>query len=1411
MKKGTVFLLFLFITCGPGKSGDDSMGSFLENLLGGGAIAQATVGQTSDFNNVTPPNPDDVVIGGNTGSSPTLPINLDLSFVSAPGGGGTLIRSLKLEIDGAEYTNAQIFTFAEKEVASTERKIVKITNTGTDQLNLVRSEVISASHQFRFHNAFAYAGTNLVTLSPNQFVRFELEFSPTSSGNKTGTLKLVSDDPNIPEKLLEIRGIGANQANAVVMKPQNVVSRTDSIVIEFSHSMDRGSICPAAEPGNTFPGTNPYGGSRIRLSSNLTNPSMDITGYCYWNTFRQLIIDPLETLEPNTRYYIDLTDARLYNSTNGLYCVRRVDETCTGSTVTTSFVTEPAFQFTVSLQSGFPIHPTPAGKAAILDQNTITQVQVQTSVSEMLEADEIKLKKLSNPPTSASVNWSANMNLSTLADTNLRPTSGANTYYLEIKKGPKFFYRVFGFHYGRTANNPSDPIDATARINIGTGQNGITRLGKLLERLFQSNGNFTTSSDNFRIGGKNFSDPYPEFSGTTSNGCARIKVSNLTDIRVGHVIRGVSLPPNTYVTEIVASGSRATGDGCPNNTTFNNAPILRLSQGANNGFGASGTNLKMTAGPDVGKPANLSNGSNLITFADGSDLFPGVFVNHPNVPAGTTLLANTSGNTWTMTNTSSLTTSGTTVVIGRTFMQNPKRTGTVLTGTDALGQSCLSNPNDFRTARELSHLLSIGPFCRIAWSWGGFLASGRSDVYVTNMTIENTANGSPNNNLQALLTPAAGASNNGQLNINLNGKRLKGTLRLFMHSGGGLAGGLANGAVYEVDFIMSPNGGCSSGSEFLNYNPSANFNVATAMTSLNVPSTNGLLDLSVNNQPAWLNSPTATEFNVSGWNSAICAHNVRTIKPGTFDSIIQAVLESVIPGIQWRVVQGVIRDTLQTVTPNILNALFYQLRKDANTNGIDVELPDYLPSPFDKTKINLGVNLKQDTTNRVFSDGLDLTGSISVSACQKSSPSSTTCLDRNTLVEKPEVPHLGSGFTNSVLLFSNGTAPRSQLSRSTVNNNRGTSRISAADGSGVLLALHSDAINQALYQLWWNGILNLRLDQNFANKIKDFRGDSDRLFQIFQILLKADSILKVLAPGRNQIYFKDTNGNLKTVNSTDDIFFKVEPILPPNVKFANMSLASNISGNRSALLDLEWTDLILRIYGKQGGDEYLLTSLKLGISTRMALGARKFTSGVGCTGLNPNNCSGSENAYYQVSSIQLNLCDDNNEVDFTNAALSAENRRIDCDSMRIGFNDGNTNNDLDLFYTLEVLDSKANNPSGLNPDGIREVLDPTVQKLIIPVLNYVLEYIPLEKKNPSLSRDLGYTFPNYNYTIGGKEDPNASGNKLAANCGIRLNDLISLPYSVNYTENSISVAETTPYILLNIKLSDYTFWGNCTL
>ncbi|MCP5501656.1 MAG: Ig-like domain-containing protein [Leptospiraceae bacterium] len=93
----------------------------------------------------------------------------------------------------------------------------------------------------------------------------------------------------------------------------------------------------------------------------------------------------------------------------------------------------------------------------------------------------------------------------------------------------------------------------------------------------------------------------------------------------------------------------------------------------------------------------------------------------------------------------------------------------------------------------------------------------------------------------------------------------------------------------------------------------------------------------------------------------------------------------------------------------------------------------------------------------------------------------------------------------------------------------------------------------------------------------------------------------------------------------------------------------------------------------------------------------------------------------------------------------------------------------DLFYIVEPLEGSSNNPLGLNPDGIWEVMDPLVKSLVLPLLNNVTKDIPLPRMR---------------------------------SCGLELKNLKTL---------AIPSTSSMPYMLLNAEVGNYTFTGNCQL
>jgi len=83
------------------------------------------------------------------------------------------------------------------------------------------------------------------------------------------------------------------------------------------------------------------------------------------------------------------------------------------------------------------------------------------------------------------------------------------------------------------------------------------------------------------------------------------------------------------------------------------------------------------------------------------------------------------------------------------------------------------------------------------------------------------------------------------------------------------------------------------------------------------------------------------------------------------------------------------------------------------------------------------------------------------------------------------------------------------------------------------------------------------------------------------------------------------------------------------------------------------------------------------------------------------------------------------------------------------------------------LDGPSDNPLGLSPNGIYDILNPTVQKLVVPLVNYILEEIPLPEMK---------------------------------NCGLQLYDLQVMP-----------ISNTANFFVINSKIANYNFTRDCKL
>ncbi|MCC5814702.1 MAG: choice-of-anchor D domain-containing protein [Leptospira sp.] len=1348
-------MILVFLGCGVNtKTDSNEMSEFILTLLGGANLSPNQVDQSpmaqEDINTPIFQNPPDEVIATNPPPPPqgeVVPKTPDGSIPISEIG-----PRLEVRIDSLDYSSAERFDFLSRQVNTHEDKIVTIENTGDKILNISQINVVGSSSQFQRISGFS--GGN-IPVGENR--SFTIRFTPNGAGLRSGELNIRNNDSriqlghqaNMADFTLRLRGAGTMTPTATVLKTPTSVSRFQRIVIEFSHEMDRGTICNNAM--GIF-GNENYshrsGGNQLRFVN--TNDSSLVGGRCIWTGLRQLVLQPYTALDSLTSYRIEMDDALVHSTLSGttpddkLHCLG-LPSTC-NTNRRVSFATEAKFEANLSING--KLLTGSSARGLVINSTNHPVITLTGIIGENISASSICIKKLGAHHSSCgSWNGIDSVNLSNITPADLRPTQGSNGYFIEIKSGGKIYIRNFGFNYGTPQVNPTtSPVLAGGRVNIGTGGFGVGQLQSFLNKFFLSNGSMQENSGNFRLDNKILR----EFSLTPrnasfTNGSNIVTISSSVGIQVGMTI----IPTlNT------------------SNTDFLLAPIFITERISSNQFRVN-RNLSATRtvsvliGPVLVKTGSSMSGNN-ITLNNMEGIEVGMLAYGIGVPENSKIMSIT-GNSITI-NKNVTSSSSNFISFSKSFIQSNLTRFSIDAPSVTDEGDCLpaSEYPDFL------YLKNFGPFCNIDTGLFGI----RANVYVKELHLERFADGG-SLNLTADLNPTG---NN--LGLILKNRRLYGKLKI------NVSWIIFVGRpVVDVDFVMNRDGSLAV------YPPTsyASSPIRNAITRnvLNII-TGGAVNISILN-PGNFGTISASgsppcqysnDLNVCEWSDDISVFNLNQSQAASWGGLVGAIIDNVIPRVQWRIVQGIIRDTVQTVAPNVLNALFSQLRieaGDTTPNGIGVNLPNYLPDPFNRTKLYIGANLRQNSTNRTGADGLDLGADIGILSCMNPNSSTDTCLPSTdptpgTLL-RPEL-HTGSGFSDSFMLSggnNDASLPRSQLANATVNANNGTGLI--ANHPGVLLAVKLDVINQVLYNLWKKGTFELSLDQNFANQVRAYRGDSDRLFQIFQILLKADAILRVIAPGQTDVFYGP--GTNDKINRDDDIIFKLKPFSPPNLKPSPLSISKVITpGRRFALGDIEWSDLFIEVWGRRSDNsEYKVTTLKINFRSRAAMNIHKFSSPVNS---NSNN-------YQNVTSVQLNVCDDN-----VNNPSS-----FDCDELRIT----NYLND-DLVYSMEVLDNPVDNPLGLDPRGIYEVLNPSVQKLILPVVNFVLEELPLEEKSFSLPPT---EIPN---EPGSREDPNHPNNKIMANCGLRLDNMSVQP---------IPETETSPYILIHTELKDYIFSGNCQL
>jgi len=692
------------------------------------------------------------------------------------------------------------------------------------------------------------------------------------------------------------------------------------------------------------------------------------------------------------------------------------------------------------------------------------------------------------------------------------------------------------------------------------------------------------------------------------------------------------------------------------------------------------------------KTANTTSASNLVSLDNTSGLLVGMPVAGPGIPGGTTITSVTSNSI--------------------TLSQNAT--------ASASGVSLNFN---FTNAYGITYLNKIGPFCGITVNGAIFESSlypnvnytATADIYVTNVEILETANPGNVDNIILDLSPR-----DGFVDLILYGKKAKGRLAVVAKVVNIEFFGYLVGDTFIFNRISQVGtDGDSLGFAMNEDPPVLTPQIALGSTlpfvSLYAPLTGyGKLGLVINPSmrfdplnpnPTGSDKFTYTNPITQAWSNAIFVDPL--IGSGAVASVVADVVNQKIPEVKPKIVQGVVKDIVERVAPDIVNIIL----KDVN-NGVEVNLPSYLPGILKKVKAKVSAAINLDFESR--NSGLTSSANLNLDGCLKAStapgpcvavppseappavqtsagavdsfltfkvPSNFTCSSTagspnlnctgigstlsctsikdnftvscgsvgslavgnyvygvnlplgsyvtnisglNVTLSKPAsnagaftltYSSIGPGFgvmgTNlaSGSFVTNLSGTNLTLNKNALSTGSFTGYFSTIFGkammdtinsarTGVLIALHPDAVNQAVYHLWQKGALNLKLDLLFADEIaqNQYSGDtlgyraSTRILEIYQILLKAKSILRILAPGKTNMTAGDPP---VLIEEDDDIAFTLNPILPPVIKPASGSPVPGISGTianeksggvisgQIAKVEVFLGDLILNISGQK--------------------------------------------------------------------------------------------------------------------------------------------------------------------------------------------------------------------------------------
>lgn len=390
------------------------------------------------------------------------------------------------------------------------------------------------------------------------------------------------------------------------------------------------------------------------------------------------------------------------------------------------------------------------------------------------------------------------------------------------------------------------------------------------------------------------------------------------------------------------------------------------------------------------------------------------------------------------------------------------------------------------------------------------------------------------------------------------------------------------------------------------------------------------------------------------------------------DDIITSVLNSIaqvqIPRLKHKLAQSAVADILTRMVPRVLNEQFLDRLK----TGVDFPMFDSLPAPFRDLKLSIFLGVSSVGTNETgaasqnaLNASADIQLKFAADTASPSNPAKTTLPDLNK--------------NNSVLLKD---GPISSVTPTVYDYKK------IYGHEGLLLGIHPDAVNQALYYLWKIGGLNLNIDAAFrADLISYVSSNNTPLIQLLNFVSTGRSIRSVLAPTKSNVEGRDSMNNPVTIEDDDGIIYKLNWLLPPAVK-GTFNKAAAFEVPR---MDVKISDLEVEIIGR-----------------RPAAGAPV--------------------TVYRIAMFRLSM---NTVLDMNILIKSPYPTVYGWHNYRNTIRMSFSKDPKDIRYIVEPGEpggSPDRNPIGQDPKLLRDILDPLVKSFIVPMLNDILYDIPLENR-----------------------------------------------------------------------------------